>query len=283
VTYPLVVLSTRLQVQIRDAASSDRLYSGSIDALLKILKKEGWKGLYGGLSSALVGVATSQGVYYYWYSLIRSIFEGIGSQKKELGDTLNSISASLAGCATVLVTNPIWVINIRMQLQGKESRGIWNTFLKVINEEGVLGLWKGVIPALILVANPTIQYTAAEKLKIILLKRRSNNKLTRVDIFFIGAMSKLVATLITYPYITVKTRLQMKQNDQNYNGTLDVMLKIIRNEGFAGFFKGIRTKLLQSVLNSAFLFLSQEELSALITKILTFLVIALSRFRLLKS
>lgn len=36
----------------------------------------------------------------------------------------------------------------------------------MIKEEGIFSLWKGVIPALILVSNPMIQYTVFEKLKV---------------------------------------------------------------------------------------------------------------------
>lgn len=43
-------------------------------------------------------------------------------------------------------------------------------------------------------------------------------------------------------------------------GTLDAILKMIRYEGFHGFYKGMSTKIVQSVLAAAVLFMVKEEL-----------------------
>ena len=81
------------------------------------------------------------------------------------------------------------------------------TVKKILKEEGPLGFWKGVIPALILVVNPIIQYTAFERLKEWLIQRRkkltgaTNVALGGFDFFLLGALSKLTATSITYPYM----------------------------------------------------------------------------------
>jgi len=68
----------------------------------------------------------------------------------------------------------------------------------MIKENGLKSFWQGIMPALILVANPIIQYTVFEKLKNRIAKTRS---LTGFDFFLLGAISKLAATSITYPYM----------------------------------------------------------------------------------
>ena len=40
----------------------------------QILQREGWKGLFQGLQASLLGTAVSQGVYFYFYSLLRQFF-----------------------------------------------------------------------------------------------------------------------------------------------------------------------------------------------------------------
>ncbi|KAJ8540461.1 hypothetical protein K7X08_030380 [Anisodus acutangulus] len=47
---------------------------------------------------------------------------------------------------------------------------------------------------------------------------------------------------------------------RTYSGTLDAMMKIIHYEGFHGFYKGLGTKIVQSVLAAAVLFMVKEEL-----------------------
>lgn len=54
------------------------------------------------------------------------------------------------------------------------------------------------------------------------------------------------------------------------SGTLDAIGKMIRYEGFSGFYKGMSTKIVQSVVAAAILFMIKEELvkaaRALVTK-----------------
>jgi solute carrier family 25 (peroxisomal adenine nucleotide transporter), member 17 len=74
--------------------------------------------------------------------------------------------------------------------------------------------WRGIGPALVLVINPVLQYTVFEQLKNVLIARRTNTLrasgaiavtataiLSDWDFFLLGAISKLVATSITYPYM----------------------------------------------------------------------------------
>lgn len=45
-----------------------------------------------------------------------------------------------------------------------------------------------------------------------------------------------------------------------YKSSLDGLLTIVREEGIEGLYKGISTKLTQSVLNAALLFVSQRRI-----------------------
>ena len=45
-----------------------------------------------------------------------------------------------------------------------------------------------------------------------------------------------------------------------YSGTLDAIIKMIRFEGLTGFYKGMSTKIVQSVTAAAILFMIKEEL-----------------------
>ena len=73
-----------------------------------------------------------------------------------------------------------------------KSLSAWETSLQMLKEDGPLAFFQGILPALILVINPTIQYFCFEKLKEALLRRKP--KLNDLDFFFLGAVSKLVAT-----------------------------------------------------------------------------------------
>uniref|UniRef100_A0A0A9D1X3 Peroxisomal membrane carrier protein n=1 Tax=Arundo donax TaxID=35708 RepID=A0A0A9D1X3_ARUDO len=203
--------------------------------------------------------------------------------------------AALSGCVNVLLTNPIWVVVTRMQTHRKankqqspqgltcaldkdpESAITESTPCKTIDviqelykEAGVLGFWKGVIPALIMVSNPAIQFMLYETLLKKLKKRRASNfkganGLTALEIFLLGAIAKLGATVVTYPLLVVKARLQAKQmidddKRHRYKGTFDAFTKMMHYEGLRGLYKGMGTKIVQSVFASAMLFMIKEEL-----------------------
>lgn len=69
------------------------------------------------------------------------------------------------------------------------------------------------------------------------------------------------------PYSTVKARMQVQTKatansdpSTTYSSTSDAFVKIVRHEGVLGLYQGISSKLLQSVLTAAFLFMFKEQL-----------------------
>ena len=244
-SYPLITLSTRAQVE------SKRAQSSTLNAARRIIKREGVAGLYAGLDSALFGISVTNFVYYYWYEWTRAFFEKAalkaGRASKKLTTVESMLAGALAGSATVLITNPIWVINTRMTARKSESDdalpgapkakapSTLGTLLALLREEGPARLFAGVMPALVLVINPILQYTVFEQLKNSLEKRR---RVTPTDAFYLGALGKLLATSITYPYITVKSRMHVAGKDGPKESMLTTFRRIIKEEGYSGLYGG---------------------------------------------
>lgn len=74
----------------------------------------------------------------------------------------------------------------------------------MIQKEGMMSLWKGLQTSLILVSNPIIQFVIYEKLKSLIKTDRTNYWFDFI-IFIIGAISKTISTLITYPQTVIRT------------------------------------------------------------------------------
>ena len=216
-----------------------------------IVQREGVNGLYAGVDSALFGISITNFVYYYWYEWTRAGFEKAaitaGRASKKLTTVESMIAGALAGSATVMLTNPIWVINTRMTtrkrnkevedglLSGSKAPTTVGTLLALLKDEGPQALFAGVVPALVLVINPILQYTIFEQLKNVLEKKR---RITPTVAFLLGALGKLVATSITYPYITVKSRMHVAGRDSQKENMVDGMKRILKEEGYVGFYKG---------------------------------------------
>ncbi|GBE80075.1 mitochondrial carrier [Sparassis latifolia] len=292
VTYPLIFLSTRTAVETKTTHKS------TYEAVVDIIKREGVLGLYSGLNSSLLGIAVSNGIYYYFYERTKgAIVSARGHRGTKALTTLEAMLAGLiAGSSTTIISNPIWVIQTSQAVHTMEQSpedpsaprpvikrlGFVETVQHILRKDGIGAFWRGIGPALVLVINPVLQYTIFEQLKNLLVKRRTAKLraaggaaaaiavLTDWDYFILGALSKLVATSSTYPYIVMKSRLQAGQaHALKYKSSLDGILTIIKDEGIEGLYKGIGSKLVQSVLTAAILFMGQRRIYEITKKAVT--------------
>ncbi|CAL5226190.1 g9024 [Coccomyxa viridis] len=293
-TYPLMTVSTqqatrskRLEAQLPSNTTGKASAVGTLEDIAEIIRESGWQGLFQGLKASLLGTAVSQAVYFYFYSLLRKFFvarlqrlQNTKSQDIGVGPSLTV--AFLAGCANVLITNPIWVVATRMQAYQKradeagthvKAPGPVAICKEIYREEGILGFWKGVLPSIVMVSNPSVNYMLYEYLRARLEDWRrvlsvDDGKFRRTspaDVFFLSALAKLGATVVTYPLLLVKSRLMSAgkhtSSDRKYTGTVDAIERIYKTEGFLGFYKGMRAKIVQSILAAALLMAIKEQLT----------------------
>lgn len=99
-----------------------------------------------------------------------------------------------------------------------------------------------------------------------------SSKPSALEIFGVSAVAKLGATVVTYPLLLVKTRMQTVRKgsgtESQYASTLDAVSHVYNTEGLLGFYKGMHTKMVQSVVAAALLFLIKEEVTEATSKIL---------------
>lgn len=74
-----------------------------------------------------------------------------------------------------------------------------------------------------------------------------------------------MATTLTYPYITLKSRMHVKKKQVSDEQAKELSMwqeirKIIHEEGLEGLYRGLAVKLFQSIMTAAFLFYFKEEL-----------------------
>lgn len=264
-TYPLVTISTKLQAEAKSEKEEKRSPWRVIE---DIWQKEGLAGYYSGLESAIYGMAVANFIYYYFYESTGRSIQRL-RRKTQLNALESIVTGAIAGSATAIASNPIWVANTRMTIT-KSEKSTLAMMLQIVKDDGVLALFKGLKPALILVTNPIIQYTVFEQLKNMILGLQGNQNaiLAPSWAFLLGAVGKLIATGVTYPYITLKTRKHM-EGDKNLKTKAETAgkseakvsaIEIIKKEGISGLYRGIGYKLVQSILTAAFLFYFKEGL-----------------------
>ncbi|CAB5183843.1 unnamed protein product [Rhizophagus irregularis] len=255
IVYPLDIIKTRLQVQSKQSKTmmkENEYYESTFDAIIKIIKMEGITGLYAGLPAGLIGVASTNFAYFYWYSFLRSkiIKQGSMSTISEL------LLGAFAGALAQIFTIPVSVVTTRQQTTHvKYRKDLIGTAEEIISDDGITGLWKGLKPSLILCVNPAITYGAFERFKHLVSERLSNNNN--------GEELSPVRLQWKPPkddeddednYINKKKSFKYER----YSGAIDVLQKVYKTDGILGLYKGMQAQITKAVLSQALLLYVKE-------------------------
>ncbi|CAN4093025.1 unnamed protein product [Withania somnifera] len=247
-----------------DVIKTSSLIVGSLE---RIFQREGLRGMYRGFSSTKAGITSKPGeVYFTIYEQLKG-FLGSDDGSHHLSIGANMLAASGAGAATTIATNPLWVVKTRLQTQGlrmgfEPYRGTLSALRRIAYEEGIRGLYSGLVPALAGVSHVAIQFPTYEKIKVYLAKRAntSTDKLGAPDVAVASSVSKIFASTLTYPHEVVRSRLQEQgsHSEKRYSGVVDCIKKVFRQEGIAGFYRGCATNLIRTTPAAVITFTSFE-------------------------
>lgn len=171
-------MQVKPRLSAADQGEAGDHYTSTLDALNKILAEDGIRGLYAGINGALIGVASTNFAYFYWYSVIRNFYLRSRSNISTPSTAVELSLGAVAGAVAQLCTIPVAVVTTRQQTQHKSDRkGMVETAKEVIDgEDGIFGLWRGLKASLVLVVNPAITYGAYERLKVVLFPLRTSLK-----------------------------------------------------------------------------------------------------------
>ncbi|KNE71002.1 hypothetical protein AMAG_15262 [Allomyces macrogynus ATCC 38327] len=240
--HPLDLVKTRFQADTSSKRPRITLLA-SARALASIARGHGIRGLYQGLAPNFAGATASWG-----------------------GEHL--VAAAEAGALTCLATNPIWLVKTRMCLQSPTApqyNGLFDALTQIARTEGLRGLYRGLTPALFGVSHGAIQFMVYEDLK----RHASHYSSTHdgaswllgptFEYIFNAVTSKVVASVATYPYQLVKTRLQ--SGAARYGGVVDVVRQTWKGEGLVGFYKGLGANVLRVMPGTCVTFVVYETTS----------------------
>nr|XP_019945982.1 PREDICTED: calcium-binding mitochondrial carrier protein Aralar2 [Paralichthys olivaceus] len=139
--YPIDLVKTRMQNQ-RSSGSlvGELMYKSSFDCFRKVVRYEGFFGLYRGLVPQLLGVAPEKAIKLTVNDFVR------GKTRQKDGTVPLASEILAGGCAggsQVIFTNPLEIVKIRLQVAGEITTGPRVSALSVIRDLGFFGLYKG--------------------------------------------------------------------------------------------------------------------------------------------
>ena len=286
---PLDVLKTRLQLQ-----RTSHLQKGGIaGGLTSIVKEEGMKGLYRGLGPTLLALLPNWAVYFTVYDKLKhTLVQRPGGEWRLIllrlarcsippspsgvvvkeTPAVHMCAAACAGAATLLVTNPFWVVKTRMQTQTLTLKnrpeallvpytGTFNALSRITREEGIHGLYSGIFPSMAGILHVAIQFPLYEFCKTSIAQRtdRRTEDLTAAELVLASSVSKMCASTATYPHEVVRSYMHVsKSGGGHLQGLKDACRTIFKEDGVRGFYRGCATNLLRTTPAAALTFTSFE-------------------------
>jgi len=230
--YPLELIITRLQVQRQfhgpkeapsAAQDADAEYKDLVDAARKIYKYEGGLKAFYTACGPDVGKGIADGfLFFLAYTFLRQ------QQLTRDGTKNLSVSKELsvgvaAGAFAKLLTTPIQNIVTRQQTAAlvaardptssttpSQSRKltIKDIALQIRAERGIQGFWAGYSASVLLTLNPALTFAIDNLLRRLLPSSRRLNPPPQLT-FLLAAISKAIATTVTYPIMLAKSRAQV--------------------------------------------------------------------------
>jgi solute carrier family 25 (mitochondrial folate transporter), member 32 len=250
---PLDLARTRQQLQGLHCIK----YRGIAGSLSLILKEEGVKGWFQGLRVSLIACPLNWAIYFPIYNHVRN------SSRTYYGDIYSSmIGAASAGLISAFISNPLWLLRVRMQGQDMFADHKYNTIFsslrRIVREEGVKSLFQGYSASILGLIHVIVQFPLYEIVKQAMLD--PNQPPSLLQMLVCSTLPKIFASLVSYPHELLRARLfyQNKSQDKRFSSLRELVALSYRREGFRGFYAGFVTNLVR-ILPSSFVTLYTYE------------------------
>ncbi|XP_064839885.1 tricarboxylate transport protein B, mitochondrial-like [Oncorhynchus masou masou] len=133
---------------IHDQSSANPKYRGFYHGVREIIRTQGIKGTYQGLTATVLKQGSNQAIRFYVMTSLRNWYKG-DNPNKAINPVVTGTFGAVAGAASVFGNTPLDVIKTRMQgLESYKYKSTLDCALKIMRHEGVRAFYKGTVPRL---------------------------------------------------------------------------------------------------------------------------------------
>jgi len=192
---------------------------GTFQTLSSIQQLDGWPGLFRGLGPNLSGIVPATAIKFYTYGNCKHFLSETQSSGKETA-LVHLLAAATAGVVTCTLTNPIWLVKTRLQLDrlrmekggcivAQQYKNSFDCVAQVLRQEGFRGMFRGLSASYLGAAETTLHLVMYEQLKKLLVRQEDGASrdpgawdwaVDWLEISGAAGASKLLAGLIAYPH-----------------------------------------------------------------------------------
>ena len=252
-----------VKVRQQTASGKEHATKSTIATLREIIAREGFRGMYRGVSAPIVAVAPIWATSFWGFDtgdkLIRLLTKMPATQR------LNLLQLCAAGGFSALPTSLVMVpcerIKCILQTQqeqngsvrggGTRYRGFRDCATQLYRESGIKGLYKGTTLTLMRDIPGSMVYFAVYE-----LAKRSLGT-SPAAALVAGALAGVSFWPVVLPMDCLKSRYQAAP-EGTYKNIGQVYSELMEQEGFSGMFRGIRPAMMRSAPANAVSFLGAE-------------------------
>jgi len=168
------------------------------------------------------------------------------------------LAGSLSGTCSTLLFQPLDLVKTRLQQERTGPRlSMVRMVVRVVGEESLAGLWRGVVPSLSkTVPGVGLYFSSMHYIKTSLYDGRPSHLQSVV----IGCSARTVAGSVMIPFTVIKTRFESQH--YNYRSVGEALKSILKVEGYRGLTRGLVPTLARDVPFSGLYLMFYEHLKA---------------------
>ncbi|CAG9831538.1 unnamed protein product [Diabrotica balteata] len=268
---PLDVLKIRFQLQVEPISTvAVSKYKSIPQAVALILREEGLKAFWKGHIPAQWLSITYGMVQFSTFELLVKKAKSLDFEKN-YSYLINFMSGAVAGSTATLLSFPFDVIRTRLVAQSEQKmiyKGIIHSCQVILKNEKPITLFRGLLPTLFQITpHAGVQFMTYKLFNDMYSLLFNQNEVTLSNSVVSGSLAGLCAKTAIYPLDLVKKRMQIQGFEEGREifgkvfkckGMVDALGNVYRDEGAAGFFKGLSPSLLKACVSSALYFGTYE-------------------------
>lgn len=133
---------------IHDQTLEKPRFRGFTHGLGVIVKTEGFKGLYQGVTATMAKQGSNQAIRFFVMETLKDWYRG-GDSNRSVSKPMVGLFGAIAGACSVYGNTPIDVVKTRMQgLEARKYKSTIDCAVKIWQKEGFFAFYKGTVPRL---------------------------------------------------------------------------------------------------------------------------------------
>jgi solute carrier family 25 (adenine nucleotide translocator) protein 4/5/6/31 len=233
-------------------------YTGIVNCFTRVSAEQGISAFWRGNFVNVLRYFPTQAFNFAFKDTIKAMFPKY-SPKKDFWAFfgVNMASGGLAGAGSLTIVYPLDYARTRLASDvgsGKRAfEGLGDCLKKTAGGPGgFFSLYNGFGPSVAgIIAYRGAQFGLNDTIMAFNPYAKESGPVAIASKFVVAQIAVTASGLVAYPFDTIRRRLQMQSdkpmNERLYKGTMDCFVKVLKNEGFGGMYKGALANIFRGV------------------------------------